>query len=107
MGDLATARGNLDAAETAYQADLHIAQQLAEADPTNAQAQRDLSISHTKMGDLATARGNLDAAEAAYQASLLIRQRLAEADPTNAQAQRVLQLFRDRIKGIKGPSSHS
>ncbi|MEK8109409.1 hypothetical protein NKG94_41955 [Micromonospora sp. M12] len=97
VGDLATVRGDLAAAEITYQAGLRIRQRLAEADPTNAQAQRDLCVSQSNVGDLATARGDLATAKTAYQACLRIRQRLAEADPTNAQAQRDLCVSHNKV----------
>ena len=70
------------------QASLEIARRLAEADPGNAQAQRDWSASLNNIGEVAMARNQLDAAHDAYTRSLDIARRLAEADPGNAQAQR-------------------
>jgi hypothetical protein len=61
MGDLAVAAGDSASAQTHYQACLEISQRLADADPGNAGAQRDLSVSHSRMGDLAArARDNID-----------------------------------------------
>jgi Flp pilus assembly protein TadD len=61
--------------------------QLAEADPKNAQTQRDLSISFERLGDVAAAPA---AARRFYEQELEIRRNLAEADPENAEAQRAL-----------------
>ena len=66
------------------------AERLAAADPGDAQAQRDLSVSHDKIGDIRARQGDLAAALAAFRASLAIRERLAAADPGDAQAQRDL-----------------
>ena len=63
---------------------------LAEADPSNAGWQRDLSVSHEKIGDVLVAQGDLSGALESYRASMAIRERLAEADPNNAGWQRDL-----------------
>ncbi|MET0417009.1 MAG: tetratricopeptide repeat protein [Actinoplanes sp.] len=80
---MARDRGDLGDADMAYRAGLRIAQRLAEADPTNAAAQRDLSISYNKIGNVAWDRGDADAAETAYKACVRILRRLADAEPSN------------------------
>ena len=47
---------------SAYRAGLAIAERLAALDPSNADWQRDLSVSHDKIGDCRMARGDRDAA---------------------------------------------
>ncbi|WP_165521722.1 CHAT domain-containing protein [Micromonospora zingiberis] len=91
------ATGSLDAAYHRTLKLLAVTQKFADADPSNAQAQRDLSITHNRLGDLAQARGDLTTAATAYQADLTIAQRLADADPTNAQAQRDLSISHNRL----------
>ncbi|WP_198169468.1 CHAT domain-containing protein, partial [Herbidospora daliensis] len=54
-GDLTTAASHLNTMIIAIE-------KLAAADPSNAQAQRDLSVSHNMIGDLLTTRGDLDTA---------------------------------------------
>ena len=71
-GDAAVAYGDLAAALAAYRASLAIAERLAAADPSNAEWQRDLSVSHDKLGDVLVAQGQLADALAAYRASLAI-----------------------------------
>ncbi|KLL12827.1 hypothetical protein [Protofrankia coriariae] len=56
----------------------------AEADPTDSQAQRDLSISYDRLAALAVKSGEIDQARAYYELDLAIARRLAEADPVNA-----------------------
>ena len=73
-----------------YQAALAIRDRLAEADPANAERQRDTSVSHNKIGEVQVAMGDLSAALTSYQASLAIADRLAKADPRNAIWQRDL-----------------
>jgi tetratricopeptide (TPR) repeat protein len=69
----------------------------AEADPTNTEWQRDLSVSHSRLGDLARAAGDLTAARSAYLAGLDVATRLAEADPTNTEWQRDLSVSHNSV----------
>ena len=57
IGDVQSARGNLDAALKAYQDGLAIAEKLAAQDPSNTGWQRDLSVSFNNIGDVQSARG--------------------------------------------------
>ncbi len=74
-----------------------IAQRLAEADPQNAQAQRDLSLSLNKLGDLELREGDAAKARGHFEESLEINRILAAADPRNAQAQRDLSVSLERF----------
>ena len=74
----------------------------AEADPANAQFQRDLSVSYNKMGDLAVAAGDGKAAREAFQRSLEVAKKLAEADPANAQFQRDLSVSFEKMGDLLG-----
>jgi hypothetical protein len=75
------AQGDLGAALTAAEQEREILAGLAAAEPENAQWQRDLSVSWSKLGDVRRAQGDLAAALAAYEASRAIRERLAASDP--------------------------
>ena len=79
-GDVARAAGDLGAARDAYQEGLGIRRALAEADPSNAEWQRDLSVSLERLGDVALAAGDLGAARDAYQEGLGIARALAARD---------------------------
>jgi Flp pilus assembly protein TadD len=70
---------------------------LAAADPGNAEAQRDLSISHDKLGDVAARTGDTTGAADHYRAALAITERLAAADPGNAEAQRDLSVSYSKL----------
>ena len=65
-----------------------LAERRAEADPSSAQAQRDISVSLNYVDQIQAAQGDASAALKSYQQSLLIAEALALADPSNAQAQR-------------------
>ena len=67
------------------------------ADPTNAQAQRDLSVSYERLGDLLLRLGDSAQAERHYRDSLTIPERLATTDPTNAEAQRDLSVSYNKL----------
>src|SRR5665811_960863 len=76
---------------------LAIAERLAGDDPTNAEHQRDLSVSYQRLGDLARAQGNLPEAERLCRSVLAIAERLAGDDPTNAERQRDLSVSYERL----------
>lgn len=69
-----------------------IARQLAAADPSDAQAQRDLSISYERLGDVTLQAGQPARALEYYTQGLEIRQKLAAADPSNTKAQTDLMI---------------
>ena len=56
IGEVQSAKGDLDGALKAYQEDLAIAQKLAAQDPGNAGWQRDLIVSNVKLGEIAEAQ---------------------------------------------------
>jgi len=66
---------------------------LAGADPGNAEWQRDLSTSLSKIGDTRLDAGDRAGVLAAYEESLVITRKLAAADPGNVQWQRDLALL--------------
>ena len=84
------------AARQAFQQGLEIAQRLAQADPTSAQAQRDLSVSFERLGNVQLQSGQVTEALRSYEKGLEISQKLAAADPSDAQAKRHLALFGPR-----------
>jgi tetratricopeptide (TPR) repeat protein/tRNA A-37 threonylcarbamoyl transferase component Bud32 len=95
-----TEAGPLTAARKAYERAFDIAQQLAAADPTNVQAQRDLSISYSKRGDVQRQSGQVTEALASYQKRLEISQHLAATDPSDAGAQRDLAFSWERMADV-------
>ncbi len=97
QADLALLRGDLAGAGQAYRAALAVRERLARADPSNAQWQRDLSVSQDNIGQVLRAQGDLAGAEQAYRAALAVRERLAKADPSNAQWQRDLSVSQNNI----------
>ncbi len=94
------AQGNLNDARISAADALRIAQQLAFAVPTTADALRNLSVSHNKMGDIRLRQGDLQAALASYQAGLAITDRIATTAPGVVMAQRDLAVSHERIGNI-------
>jgi tetratricopeptide (TPR) repeat protein len=70
---------------------------LAEADPKNAEAQRDLSISYKKLGDMTLELGQAQIALEYYRKGFAINQKFAEAEPKNALAQRDLSYSYEKL----------
>jgi tetratricopeptide (TPR) repeat protein len=99
LGDIGIARGNLAEALKSFRDGLAIAQHLAQADPGNADWQRDLSVSYEKIGDVLVDQGNLPEALKSFRADLAITERLARADPGNAGWQRDLAVSNGRLAG--------
>jgi tetratricopeptide (TPR) repeat protein len=71
---------------------LAIRKTLAAADPSNADKQRDLSVSYERLGDVLVAEGKLGEARKSFEDALAIRKTLAAADPSNADKQRDLSV---------------
>jgi tetratricopeptide (TPR) repeat protein len=100
MGDVELALGNTLAAKKEYEIGHELAQRQAEADPKNAEAQRDLRASYGRLGDATLQSGDATAALEHYRNSLRISQRQAEADPGDARAQRDLSLSYNKLGDV-------
>ena len=75
-----------------------VIRQLAEADPTSAVKQRDLSVSYNKLGDVSKLAGDLQAARDFFEKGLGISRKLAEDDPDRNNADKQRDLFVSYIK---------
>ena len=74
--------------------------QLADAQPGNLEAQRDLTVSLDNVAGLERYR-DLDAALARYTESLTLRRQLADAQPGNLEAQRDLTVSLNNVAGLE------
>ena len=92
--------GATSAAKEQYELAFALARQLADADPNNGLAQRDLSVAREKLGDVQLQLGNTQGALDAHRAGLALRQQLADADPNNAQAQRDLSVAHIKLGDV-------
>ncbi len=90
IGDRGIKYDSTAAAAAAYRTMEKSARRRADADPKNAGAQRDLSVSFIKLGDVTLQQGQTQESLDFYRKSLDVRQKLADADPKNAGAQRDL-----------------
>jgi tetratricopeptide (TPR) repeat protein len=91
---------SLPAARSLLRCTVNVIQALADADPTSAEKQRDLSISFDKSGDVRIAAGDLNAARGYFDDSLRISRLLADADPTSAQKQRDLSVSFNKLGNV-------
>ncbi len=103
LGDIKVRRGDLDGALSSYRDAVSFIDRLAKSDPSNAEWQRDLSVSYNKVGGLQEARGDRDGALKSYQDSLAIHERLAKSDPSNAEWQRDLIISYKKIADCVPP----
>jgi tetratricopeptide (TPR) repeat protein len=87
----------LAGALASFRQSLTIDEKLARQDPSNAQWQRDLSVSYNKLGDVQSAQGDLPGALASFRQSLTIAEKLARQDPSNAQWQRDLSVSYNKL----------
>jgi tetratricopeptide (TPR) repeat protein len=99
--DAGTSPGAVEVARRLQERANAIFQALAKADPNNAQAQRDLSISYNKLGDVQLQLGATDKALGMYQKGLDVRLTLAKADLNNAQAQRDLSISYSKLGNVQ------
>ena len=97
LSDKLVSYRSLGAAEALLRSTSHVIRTLAEADKTNAQLQRDLSIGFNNLGDVSVAAGDLASAKRWFEQGLAIRRQLAEADKTNAQLQRDLSISFNKL----------
>jgi serine/threonine-protein kinase len=93
-------RGAAESARQFYTRSMEIFQALAQADPNDAQAKRDLSISYNKLGDVHLQLGATDRALQSYQKGLELSEALAQAVPRDAQAQRVVSISYQRLGDV-------
>ena len=99
--------GQLVRAESLIRRSLTVREDLLRANPQNAQAKRDVSVSLNKLGDFLARRGQAGDAEQAlahFQRSLTVREELLRANPQNAQAARDVLISLERIANMRAQS---
>jgi hypothetical protein len=85
-------QGDLTGAGESFRKSLAIVENLAAADPSSAQLQRDLSVTYDKIGYVQEAQDDLTGARKSFSKSVAIRENLAAADPSSASLQRDLSM---------------
>ena len=81
-----------------------LSEELLAANPSSAQAARDVSVSLNKLGDFLASRGQAgDAVKALgyFERSLKVREELLAANPSSAQAARDVSVSLERLAGMK------
>ena len=99
-------QGDLGWALAEYRESLEVRRRLAEADPSNAGWQRDLSYSLTVMAQWHE-HGDRAAALSYAEESLRIDERLASLDPTSVIWQRDVAVSRALVNRLRGDSGSS
>jgi len=89
-------RGAAESARRFYSRSMEIFQELAKADPNDAEAKRDLSDSYNSLGDMHLKMGATDKAMQSCQKALELREALAKANPKSTEAQRDLSILYER-----------
>jgi tetratricopeptide (TPR) repeat protein len=88
LGDLLNYVGQWTQARKCYEEVLAIRQDLAAADPADADRLREVAVSFDRLGDTLRYEGRSEEARKFYEDALAIRKRLADADPLNPNRQR-------------------
>lgn len=101
FGDALLQSGHSLEAQNAYTEAQAIAERLAASDATNAEWQRELSVSLNYLGNVAEAQGNLDEAKRHYTGYKAIAERLAASDPANAAWQRDLWMSNGKLGDLE------
>ncbi|MDD1610074.1 MAG: tetratricopeptide repeat protein, partial [Methylococcaceae bacterium] len=99
LGDIHLSLNQTDKALAYYQQDLEISQKIAQQDPTNSAAQRDLFYSYGKLGLFYKQLKQNKPALDFFQKALPIAEHLAE-DKLNYQAQQDLKNVQDAINSV-------
>ena len=81
-------RGSTDEALRSFGKALELSEALAKADPDDARARRDLSVSCDRLGDVQLRRGATDEALRSFRKVLELSEDLAKADPDDPRAKR-------------------
>jgi len=97
FGEVSVQAGDLAGAKARFEEGLAIRRKLAQANPTSAEAQRDVSVSLEKLGDVTVKAGDLAGAKARFEEGLAIARKLAQANPTSAEAQRDLSVSLNKL----------
>jgi serine/threonine protein kinase/Flp pilus assembly protein TadD len=100
VGDPSAAEASVRATESArlfYSRSTKIFEALAKADPSNAEAKRDLSSSYVRLGDVQLELGSTNNALESYQKFLELSEALVQADPNDTEAKRDLSISYDRF----------
>jgi tetratricopeptide (TPR) repeat protein len=96
-------QGKLDEARATAEEKLAISQRLVEQNPDNADLQRDLAVTYSRVGNALESQNKLDEAQEAFGESVSILARLIEQDPSNASLQATLTAVHNRVgKMLRG-----
>jgi tetratricopeptide (TPR) repeat protein len=95
------AAGDLSRSMASFRNGLEISERMVWDDPRNAEWQRELSVSHSRLGDVQLTQGDWAGALASFRKAMEISERLARQDPINAQWQRDLSLSHGKLGNVQ------
>ena len=101
VGDVLLAQGDLVGALASFRQSLDVRRGLAQADPSNAGWQRDLTVSLIKVGDVLLAQGDPRSALAHGLEAQRIAEKLASLDPSNATWQKDVAFIRQLVERVR------
>ena len=101
LGETYKIVGKTARALTTYRDHLATFERLARSDPNNAELQRELTVSYSKIGDILVAQNNLEDALESYISALTIAQSLVRSDLGDALSQRELAASHFRVGEVQ------
>ncbi|MCC6619626.1 MAG: serine/threonine protein kinase [Deltaproteobacteria bacterium] len=101
LGTAKLDRGDLDAAQIAFERSMRLREQLIEEAPHNADWQQRLSVSHARLGELAGRRKDAERARDHWTEATRIMERLVKQDPANARWLRDLAVDWNRLADLE------
>jgi hypothetical protein len=104
IGDVLRDQGDLAGAQAAFRESLVVRRRLAEADPSNAGWQRDLSFVLTNLAEFYDQHGPRTEALPLAEESLSIDERLAALDPSNVTWQHDVAVSKTQVTRLRGGS---
>ena len=95
------AAGDLSRSMASFRNGLEISERMVWDDPRNAEWQRELSVSHSRLGDVQRAQGDFAGALASFRKAMEISERLARQDPRNDEWQRDLNVNHGKLGNVQ------
>lgn len=95
------AAGDLSRSMASFRNGLEISERMVWDDPRNAEWQRELSVSHSRLGDVQRSQGDLAGALASFRKAMEISERLARQDPSNDEWQRDLNVNHGKLGNVQ------
>lgn len=100
QGDIVLAQGRHERALKFYEAASKLAEEMVNADPTDLDAERNLSVSQNRIGDVLLVMGDLTGAREAFSEGLVIAEGLVKKQPDYDTWKRDLSVSNERLGNV-------